>query len=55
MKKHIKKTQFLLPLEGMTCKTVGGKKMKLIRFNLVGYIQNSVKKKSFCFILKKLV
>ena len=55
MKKHIRKTQFLPPLEGMTCKTVVEKKMKLIGFNLVGYIQNSVKKKFFCYILKKVV
>ena len=45
MKKHIKKTQCLLLLEGMTYETVFEKKRKLIGVNLVGYMQNSVKKK----------
>ena len=45
VKKHIKKTQLLLVLEGMTSETVLEKKRKLIGVNLVGYLQNSVKKK----------
>ena len=53
MKKHVRKTQVLLPLKGMICKTVGGKEIKLIRFNLVDYIQNSVKKKVFYSNLEK--
>ena len=55
MKKHIKKTQLLLLLEGMTYETVFEKKRKLIGVNLVGYMQNSVKKKIFGYILKKVM
>jgi len=47
MKKHVKKTQFLLPLEGMICKTVGGKKNKTYKVQFSRLYSEFCKEKKF--------